>query len=67
MRCSRSAECGLLFVHEEDQAIARDACVRPSFKKHSSRYKEVIATAKTLRQKNLTQERCDYSIYDLRC
>ncbi len=48
--------------------MARNVCVRPSFKKHTSRYKEVIAPAKTLRgQKNLTQERCDRSIYGLRC
>jgi hypothetical protein len=48
--------------------MARNACVRPSFKKHTSRYKEVIAPAKTLRwQKNLTQKRCHHSIYGLRC
>jgi len=43
---------------ERNKVMAGKARMRPSFKKHTRRYKEVIAPAKTLEgQKNLTKKR----------
>jgi hypothetical protein len=39
--------------------MAGKSRIRPSFKKHTKRYREMIAPAKVLEgQKNLTKKRC---------
>ena len=50
--------CDLTVYARTEQAMAGKSRMRPSFKKHTRRYKEVIAPAKTLEgMKKLTKKR----------